>query len=111
MSRTNKQWIASKKAQQIKQARRSKWSKRFDYPQRNLSIDDAKELGIIGTQVNPRGRTYHRFLSGRKVCRETRLRTDPDGFRMVIRPSGWAEMVSVMMSGWMRSRIAKSVRK
>lgn len=43
-SRTNKQGIAKKKAQQAKQASRIRGAKRFDYPRRKLELDAAKEL-------------------------------------------------------------------
>lgn len=43
-SRTNKQGIAKKKAQQAKQASRIRGAKRFDYPKRKLELDAAKEL-------------------------------------------------------------------
>ena len=39
-SRTNKQWIAKKKAQQQKQASRMKWLKRFEYPKRKLDLEE-----------------------------------------------------------------------
>lgn len=87
-SRTNKQGIAKKKAQQQKQASRIRGTKRFDYPKRKLTIEEAKELGVIGVVKNPKGHEYNRFLRGRKVCRETRLRTDPDGYRFIKTPSG-----------------------
>lgn len=41
-SRTNKQGIAKKKAQQQKQASRLKGAKRFDYPRRKLDLEEAK---------------------------------------------------------------------
>jgi len=43
-SRTNKQGIAKKKAQQAKQASRVRGSRRFDYPKRKLELEEAKEL-------------------------------------------------------------------
>ena len=43
-SRTNKQGIAAKKAQQAKQAKRLKGLKRFEYPKRNLDLQEAKDL-------------------------------------------------------------------
>jgi len=78
MARTNKQGIASKKAQQAKQAKRGKGLKRFEYPKRSLSIEEAKELGVVGTQINPKGNQFHWFLRGRKICWETRMRIDTD---------------------------------
>ena len=53
-SRTNKQGIAKKKAQQAKQASRVRGSRRFDYPKRKLELEEAKELGIIGVYTNPK---------------------------------------------------------
>ena len=81
-SRTNKQGIAKKKAQQAKQASRVRGARRFDYPKRKLELEEAKE-----------GATYNRFLRGRKVCWETRLRTDPDGYRYIRTPAGASEIV------------------
>ena len=107
--RTNKQWIAKKKVQQQKLANKLKWSKRFEYPKRKLSIDEGKELGVIGVQTNPKWHDYTWFLRGRKICRETRLRTDPDGYRYIKTPSGWSEMVDAPISGWTRARLRKNV--
>lgn len=53
-SRTNKRGIAAKKAQLEKQASRMKGAKRFEYPKRKLSLEDAKEMGVIGSQMNPK---------------------------------------------------------
>jgi len=89
MARTNKRGIAAKKAQIQKQASRTKWLKRFSYPKRKLSLEDAKEAGVVGVQTNPAGHDYNWFLKGRKICRETRLRVDPDGYRYIRTPSGW----------------------
>ena len=107
-SRTNKQGIAKKKSIQQKQANRLKGSKRFDYPRRKLTIEEAKDLGVVGVNKNPKGHEYNRFLRGRKICRETRLRLDPDGYRYIRTPSGGSEMVSVPVSGWTRARLRKS---
>lgn len=88
MARTNKRGIAAKKAVQAKQAARMKGGRRFDYPKRKLELEEAKELGIIGVVSNPKGGEYNWFLRGRKICRETKLRIDPDGFRFIRTPSG-----------------------
>lgn len=88
MARTNKRGIAAKKAQIKKQASLTKGQQRFTYPKRKLSLEDAKEAGVVGSQTNPAGHNYNRFLKGRKVCRETRLRVDPDGYRYTKTPSG-----------------------
>ncbi|MDR2189948.1 MAG: hypothetical protein LBP53_01870 [Candidatus Peribacteria bacterium] len=109
-SRTNKQGIAKKKALQQKQATRLKGAKRFDYPKRKLDVAEAKEWGVIGIMTNPKGTTSHRFLRGRKVCRETRLRVDTDGYRYIKTPSGGSEMVFVPASGWTRARLRKNLR-
>ena len=110
MARTNKRGIAQKKAAQQKAAARFKGLKRFDYPKRRLELDQAKELGVVGIHKNPKGGEYHRFMRGRKICRETRLRVDPDGYRMIKTPSGWSEIVQVMLSGWTRKRLNKTLR-
>lgn len=109
-SRTNKQWIAKKKAQQQKQASRTKGAKRFDYPKRKLDLNDGKERGAIGVVTNPKGGEYHRFLRWRKVCRETRLRIDPDGYRFIKTPSGGSEVVIAPVSGWTRNKLRKANR-
>lgn len=109
-SRTNKQGIAKKKAQQQKQASRLKGAKRFDYPKRRLDLADGKERGIIGVSTNPKGNEYNRFLRGRKVCRETRLRVDPDGYRYIKTPSGGSDMVFVPASGRTRTKLRKNMR-
>ena len=52
-------------------------------------------------------------LRWRKVCWETRLRTDPDGYRFIKTPSGGSEMVYVPASWWTRVRMRKmmSIKK
>ncbi len=109
-SRTNKQGIAKKKAQQAKQASRIRGSRRFDYPKRKLELEEAKELGVVWVYTNPKGSTYNWFLRGRKVCWETRLRTDPDGYRYIRTPAGWSEMVLAPASWWTRTKMRKLVR-
>ncbi len=108
-SRTNKKGIAQKKAQLQKQAKRLKGLKRFEYPKRKLDLEEAKELGIIGVHKNPKWGEYNWFLKGRKVCWETRLRVDPDGYRFIRTPAGGSEMVEVPVSGWLRSKIKKTL--
>ena len=112
-SRTNKQGIAKKKAQLQKQASRTKWAKRFEYPKRRLDLNDGKERWAIGVMTNPKWNTYHRFLRGRKVCRETRLRIDPDGYRFIKTPSWGSDMVFVPANWWTRGRLRKvmSIKK
>lgn len=110
-SRTNKRGIAAKKAQLQKQAGRMKGTRRFEYPKRKLSIEEAKELGVVGAETNPAGRTYNRFLKGRKICRETRLRVDPDGYRYIKTPSGGSDFVEVPVSGWLRKKLIKNTRQ
>ena len=107
-SRTNKQGIAKKKSQQQRQATRLRGGKRFEYPKRKLTMEEAKELGVVGVVKNPKGRDYTRFLRGRKICRETRLRTDPDGYRFIRTPAGGTEIVDAPQSGWTRARLRKS---
>ena len=103
----DKQGIAKKKAQLQKQASRTKWAKRFEYPKRRLDLNDGKDWGAIGVMTNPKWNTYHWFLRGRKVCWETRLRVDPDGYRFIKTPSGGSEMVYVPANGWTRGRLRK----
>ncbi len=109
-SRTNKQWIAKKKAQQQKQASRLKWAKRFDYPKRKLDIQEGIERWVVGVYKNPKGNEYHRFIRGRKVCWETRLRVDPDGYRYTKTPSWGTEFVVAPISWWTKTRIRKSLK-
>jgi len=108
-SRTNKQGIAKKKSQQQKQAARLKGSKRFEYPKRKLDMEEAKEVGIVWVYTNPKWATYSWFLKWRKICWETRLRIDPDWYRYIRTPSGWSEMVSVPVSGWIRSKLKRNM--
>lgn len=111
MARTNKQGIASKKAQLAKQASRTKGQKKWEYPARKTTLEDAKEYGFIGAQTNPKGNTYNWFLRGRKICWETRMRIDPDGWRYVKLPSGGSDFVQVHLSGWGRRRLMKSMNQ
>ncbi len=46
-SRTNKQGIAKKKSQQQRQATRLRGGKRFEYPKRKVTLEEAKELGVV----------------------------------------------------------------
>lgn len=107
-SRTNKQGIAKKKSQQQRQATRLRGNKRFEYPKRKLTVEEAKDLGVVGVVKNPKGREYTRFLRGRKICRETRLRSDPDGYRFIKTPSGGSEVVDAPQSGWTRKKLRKA---
>ena len=109
-ARTNKKWIAAKKARLAKQASRLKGTKRFEYPKRKLSLQEAKEVHVVGMQTNPKGHDYNRFLKGRKICWETRLRVDPDGYRLVKLPNGWTDFVEVPFSGWLRKKIVKNLK-
>ncbi len=108
-SRTNKQWIAKKKSQQQKQAARTKGLKRFEYPKRKLDITEAKEMWVVWVYTNPKWATYSWFLRWRKICRETRMRMDPDGYRYIKTPSWGSEMVSVPVSGRSRSKLKKNM--
>ena len=110
-SRTNKKGIAAKKKQLQKQASRLKWEKRFNYPKRKLNLEDAKELWIIWSKTNQKWNTYHRFLKWRKVCWETRLRVDPDGYRLIKLPPWGLDFVEVPISGWLRKKLVKSSRR
>ena len=107
--RTNKQGIAAKKKQQQKQAAKLKGGKRFEYPKRKLSIDEAKELWVVWVQTNPKNHTYTWFLRWRKICWETRMRVDPDGYRMIRTPSWWTDCVLAPSSGWTRKKLMKNV--
>ena len=108
-SRTNKRWIAAKKAQQQKQAQRLKWLKRFEYPKRKLELEEAKELWVVWVFKNPKWSECNRFIRWRKICRETKLRVDPDGYRYIRTPSGGSEMVQVPISGRLRTRMRKNM--
>jgi len=109
-SRTNKKGIAAKKRQLQKQAGRLKGERKFNYPKRKVSLEEAKNLWFVWAKTNPKGNTYHRFLKWRKICWETRLKVDPDGYRLTKLPSGWMEFVEVPVSGWLRKKLAKSAR-
>jgi len=108
MARTNKRGIAAKKAQLQKQAKNFKWARKFTYPKRKLDLEEAMEFGILWVVKNPKGGEYHRFLKWRKVCRETRIRVDPDGYRFIRTPSGGSEVVSVPISGRTRKKLIKN---
>ena len=41
MARTNMAWIAKKKAAQQKSAKLRLWATKFEYPKRNLALDEA----------------------------------------------------------------------
>ena len=110
-SRTNKRGIAAKKSQIQKQAARLKGAKRFNYPKRKLGLGEAKDLGIVGAETNPSGNTFNWFLKGRKICWETRLRVDPDGYRYIRTPSGGSDFVEVPVSGWLRKKLNKSTSR
>lgn len=110
-SRTNKRGIAQKKAQLQKQASRLKGQKRREYPTRKVSLEEGKEFGFIGVQMNPKGNSYHWFLRGRKVCWETRMRIDPDGRRYIKLPSGGSDFVQAQLSGWGRRKIMKTLNQ
>lgn len=109
-ARTNKRGIAAKKNQLQKQAGRMKGAQRFTYPKRKLGLEEAKELGIVGAESNPKGHTYNWFLKGRKICRETRLRIDPDGWRYTKTPSGGSNFVEVPVGGRLRKKLMKNTR-
>jgi len=109
-ARTNKRGIAAKKVQLQKQASRTKGAKKFTYPKRKLDIDEAKAFGVIGVVKNPKGNEYNWFLRGRKTCRETGVRSDPDGYRFIRTPSGGSEVVVAPISGWTRTKLTKRNR-
>ena len=109
MARTNKKWIAQKKTQLQKQAKKFRWEKKFSYPKRRLDLEQAKEIWAIWVYTNPKWWEYHWFIRWRKVCRETRLRVDPDGYRMIRTPSWGTEMVSTNMSWWIRWKFKKMI--
>jgi hypothetical protein len=108
MARTNKRGIAAKKAKLQKQAKNFKWLRRFTYPKRKLDLEEAKEIGVIGVVKNPKGAEYHRFLRWRKICRETGIRVDRDGYRFIRTPSGGSEVVSVPISWRTRKKLMKN---
>jgi hypothetical protein len=72
-------------------------------------MEEAKELGVVGVVKNPKWHDYARFLRGRKICWETRLRTDPDGYRFIRTPAGGTEVVDAPQSWWTRGRLRKSM--
>ena len=109
-SRTNKKGIAAKKRQLQKQASRRKGEKKFSYPKRKLNLEEAKELWVVGAKTNPKNNTYHRFLKWRKICWETRLRVDPDGYRLIKLPSWGLDFVEVPISWWLRRKLVKNNR-
>ncbi len=76
MARTNKQWIAKKKAQQAKQ-------KLLAWPKTRSNE------GLKREYTNPKWSTYIWFMrSWKRVCDRTSCREDPDGYRLRRKPSG-----------------------
>ena len=75
-----------------------------------LNLEEAKELWIVWAKTNPKGNTYHRFLKWRKICWETRLKVDPDGYRLTKLPSGGLEFVEMPIGGWLRKKLVKASR-
>ena len=110
MARTNKKWIAQKKAQLHKQAKLWKWAKKFNYPKRRLSVEEWKTIWVIWSKKNPKNHEYNRFLKWRKNCIETWTSVDPDGFRLINLPSWGLDFVDVPMSWWMRKKLIKSTQ-
>jgi hypothetical protein len=70
-----------------------------------------RRFGVVGVVKNPLGHEYHWFLKGRKICWETGVRVDPDGFRMVKPPAGGMEVVEIVPSGRLRRKLKNRVRK
>lgn len=103
MARTDKQWIRKKKQQQS-----SSWISRFSNPQIKISLQEAKELGIVVPQVNPLGRTFHWFVRGRKDCFETKMKWDLDGYRFYKNQTEWL-CCEIPMPNRARRRIRKTV--
>lgn len=110
MARTNKRGIAANKAKLQKQANRLKWAKRFEYPKRKLTLEEGKELGVLAVVKNPKGHDYTWFFRGRKICRETRMRVDPDGYRYIRTPAGGSEVVQVPIAWYVRKKLIKATR-
>ena len=76
-----------------------------------MTLEEAKELGVVGGKTNLKNHEYNRFLRGRKICWETKIRIDPDGYRYIKTPSGGSEMVQAPVSGWTRVKLQKTVYK
>lgn len=109
-SRTNKKWIAAKKKQLQKQAGLAKWEKKFNYPKRKVSLEQAKELWFVWAKTNPSWATYNRFLRWRKICWETKLKVDSDGYALTKLPSWGLEFVEVPVSWWLRKKLSKNAK-
>lgn len=103
MARTDKQGIRKKKQQQS-----SGGVIRFSNPKIKISLQEAKELGIVIPMINPSGRTFHWFVRGRKDCFETKMKRDLDGYRFYKNQSEWL-CCKIPMPNWARRRIRKSV--
>ena len=103
MARTDKQGIRKKKQQQS-----SSGAMRFSNPRINISLNDAKEIGIVIPQENPSGRTFHWFVRGRKDCFETKMKWDRDGYRFYKHKDVWM-CCQIPMPNWARRRLRKLV--
>lgn len=103
MARTDKQGIRKNK---LKQA--SSKTLRFSNPQVKISLQEAKELGIVIPIENPKGRTFHWFVRGRKDCFETKMKWDLDGYRFYKNQTEWL-CCEIPMPNWARRRVRKSI--
>ncbi len=82
MTRTNKRGIAKSKQMQSKKGKKQKADDMQSYYKKIASqkIEDLKLNGLAKEVVNPLGRAYFWFTRWRKVCLNTKLKFDPDGF-------------------------------
>ena len=81
MTRTNKQGIAKKKKLQVKSCKDRNIDMR-DYWRgiARRSFEDQKINWNIKQVKDPSGKTYWWYTKGRKVCLETKLKLNPNGY-------------------------------
>lgn len=98
MARTNKMWILKKKQQQAKQ-KKLVWE---------ISTSDE---WVKKSFVNPAWNIFFRVKIWQKYINDTTSRReDPDGYRLVRKPSGW-EIDFVQTFGWGYKKYLKKLRK
>ena len=82
MTRTNKRGIAKSKQQQSKKGKKQKCDDMQGHFKKiaSMKLDDLKLNWLAKEVVNPLWRAYFWFTKWRKVCLDTKLKFDPDGF-------------------------------
>ena len=107
-SRTNKQWIAKKKAQLQKLKMLKVWAKRR-LKNKNLSEEEKIEKWLIFDMENPAWRKFSRDKSWRKIiCLQTGMREDENGYRLIFKPN--SSEVEYIYSG-INARLRRKLKR